>query len=120
MKFKLDENFGARTQRLFVDAGHDVKTVRQQSLGGASDERLYTVCLKEQRCMVTLDLDFANVLRFPPQKSSGIAVIRLAQNPSLETLEELIRQLLIALESMSISKQLWIVELGRIRVHQTK
>jgi predicted nuclease of predicted toxin-antitoxin system len=118
MKFKLDENFGVRMQRLFVDAGHDVQTVRRQSLGGASDKRLYEVCLREQRCMVTLDLDFANVLRFPPQESSGIAVIRSSQNPSLGTLEKLIRQLLGALESTSISGQLWIVELGRIRMHQ--
>jgi hypothetical protein len=28
MKFKLDENFGTRTQELFRAAGHDVQTVR--------------------------------------------------------------------------------------------
>ncbi len=27
MKFKLDENFGARTQHLFQEAGHEVETV---------------------------------------------------------------------------------------------
>ncbi len=120
MKFKLDENFGNRTLRLFVDSGHDVQTVRQQSLGGASDKKLYDICRSEKRCMVTLDLDFANVLRFPPQESSGIAVIRISQSPNLAVLEELIGQLLGALESMSISGQLWIIELGRIRVHQEK
>jgi len=29
MKFKLDENFGTRTQQLFQTQGHDVMTVRE-------------------------------------------------------------------------------------------
>jgi hypothetical protein len=32
MKFKLDENFGTRTQQLFRDAGHEIKTVYDQQL----------------------------------------------------------------------------------------
>ena len=34
MKFKLDENFGSRTQHLFRAEGHDVETVRSQGLDG--------------------------------------------------------------------------------------
>ena len=40
MKFKLDENFGARTQGLFQEAGHDVKTVRDQKLQGCNDKNI--------------------------------------------------------------------------------
>lgn len=119
MKFKLDENFGTRTQSLFLTGGHDVHTVYQESLQGATDEKIYQTCQEERRCLITLDLDFANVLRFPPTKTEGIAVIRLPRNPSLSILEQLVSQLLIALEDMSITGMLWIVELGRIRVHQT-
>jgi predicted nuclease of predicted toxin-antitoxin system len=119
MKFKLDENFGTRTQSLFHAADYDARTVYQESLSGAVDERLYEVCQLENRCLVTLDLDFANVLRFPPAGTAGIAVIRLAQNPSLSNLEQMVRHFLIALESMSISGRLWIVEWQRIRVHQS-
>lgn len=32
MRFKLDENFGSRTQCLFREAGHDIQTVREQKL----------------------------------------------------------------------------------------
>ena len=34
MKFKLDENFGTRTQELFRTLGHDVETVRSQNMQG--------------------------------------------------------------------------------------
>jgi len=72
MRFKLDENFGGRTQGIFAATGHDVQTVRAESLQGASDQQLYAVCCTEKRCLVTLDLDFANVTRFPPENAGGI------------------------------------------------
>lgn len=47
MKFKLDENFGTRTQNTFEASGHDVQTVRQEALEGASDTWLFEVCAFE-------------------------------------------------------------------------
>ncbi len=118
MKFKLDENFGTRTQQLFRAHGFDAETVRGQGLGGSSDQRLYKICCAEQRCLVTLDLDFADVTHFPPSKSNGIVVIRVPRNPSLVLLEQLISQFLQTVNQTSIEKQLWIVEVGRIRMHE--
>ena len=120
MKFKVDENFGTRTQQLFHVAGHDVQTVRDQGLQGCSDQHLYKVCCAEQRCLVTLDLDFADVARFPPAQAKGIIVIRVPRNPSLALLEQLVRQFLQALTQMPVEKKLWIGEIGRIRIHQSE
>jgi predicted nuclease of predicted toxin-antitoxin system len=120
MKFKLDENFGKRTQQLFRMAGHDVQTVREERLQGSPDRSIYDHCCREQRCLVTLDLDFADVTRFPPNQTAGIAAIRVPRNPSLPLLESLIRQFLHALNTTSVNKQLWIVEVGRIRIHQSE
>lgn len=118
MKFKLDENFGTRTQRIFRESGHEVDSVRDESLQGTPDLRLYQVCCEEKRCLVTLDLDFADVTRFPPDKVGGIVVIRVPRNPSLELLERLVRQFLQATKRESVENRLWIVEVDRIRVHQ--
>ena len=93
-------------------------TVRDQQLQGSPDRRLFEVCCAEQRCLVTFDLDFSDVVRFPPEESNGIVVIRIPHNPSLPLLEQLIRQFLKALATMPVEKKLWIVESGRIRVHQ--
>jgi predicted nuclease of predicted toxin-antitoxin system len=119
MKFKLDENFGTRTVKLFRQSGHEVKTVRDQSLQGSSDQTIYEVCCGEQLCLVTLDLDFSNVIRFPPEKAGGIAVIRTPKNPTLTVFERLINQFLKTISKVPINKQLCIVEMDRIRVHQT-
>jgi len=117
MRFKLDENFGTRTQQLFQARGYDVETIRSQGLQGCSDQHLYEVCCAEHRCLVTLDLDFSYVTRFPPSRTDGIVIIRVPRNPSLALLEQLIRQLLQALTQMSVQKKLWIVEIGKIRIH---
>jgi len=119
MKFKLDENFGTRTRQVFRSAGHDTQTVRDESLQGSSDRVLYDSCCAEQRCLVTLDLDFADVTRFPPDKTAGVAVMRVPRNPSLPLLEDLVRQFLQAVDAMPVRGQLWIIEAGRIRVHQS-
>ena len=66
---------------------------------------------------MTLDLDFADVIRFPPHRSCGIAVTRVPTNPSLALLSKLVIDLLDALESEDLMGRLWILEVGRIRVH---
>jgi predicted nuclease of predicted toxin-antitoxin system len=118
MRFKLDENLGTRTQELFRAAGHEVQTVRSEELQGCSDQYLYEVCCSEERCLVTLDLDFSDVLRFPPTDAHGIVVIRVPRNPSLALLEQLARQFLQMLTRLPVEKGLWIIEVGRLRIHQ--
>ncbi len=117
MKWKLDENLGSRTVHLFLQAGHDAETVLQEKLSGATDETLYQVCVREDRCLLTLDIDFADVLRFPPHRTAGIAVMRLPKNPSLRLLETLAGNLVQFLATQAIRGRLWIVEPGRVRVH---
>ncbi|HMN28824.1 MAG TPA: DUF5615 family PIN-like protein [Caldilineaceae bacterium] len=118
MRFKLDENFGRRTQQLFVAAGHDVHTVLQEARQGSTDQTIYETCCQEQRCLVTLDLDFSDVIRFPPERTSGIVVVRVPHNPSLSLLERLISAFLHYLQQNPVENQLIIVEIGRIRIHQ--
>jgi len=119
MKFKLDENFGSRTQELFRSAGHDIKSVLDEKIQGCSDKNLYKICCKEKRCLVTLDIDFADITRFSPSLCDGIAVIRLPINPSIVLLGQLINQFLNALDKTPMKKRLWVVEMGRIRIHES-
>ena len=71
MRIKMDENVDARLAVLLRDEGHDANTVREQGLHGIEDEALYEFCKKEDRLMVTLDLDFSNTIRFPPEGTPG-------------------------------------------------
>ena len=71
MRFKLDENLSRSVAEMFRTRGHDVMTVRDQELQGASDEQVFEVSIREGRTLVTLDRDLGQVLRFPPAASAG-------------------------------------------------
>ncbi len=117
MKFKLDENIGRRGLELLKASGHDVMTVWDQGLRGVSDEELFQICAVEGRVLVTLDRDFGQVTRFPPEKSAGIIVLDLGQRATLQGITGRLRDFLSVLESHTVTGALWIVEPGRVRIH---
>ena len=61
MRLKLDENLGHLVQELFRQASHDVATVAGERLSSATDRDVIEACQRERRCLVTLDLDLANL-----------------------------------------------------------
>jgi predicted nuclease of predicted toxin-antitoxin system len=118
MKLKLDENLGDRGAEMFRAAGHEVATVPGQKLTSAPDARVIAVCHAEQRCLVTLDMDFSNPLRYPPWEYSGIAVLRLPPRTTDEDLLARCQTLIECLAGGEITGKLWIVQRGRIREYQ--
>lgn len=117
MKIKLDENLDARLVELFERAGHDCATVCSQGLGGGSDERIFRACVAEKRVIVSHDLDFSNVIRFPPGRAFGVVVLR-GPNQLLSTTRRMVRSLLILLSRESPKGELWIVEERRVRIYR--
>jgi hypothetical protein len=117
MKIKLDENIGRRGADLLRNAGHDVATVRDQDLQGAGDETLFKVCADEGRVLVTLDHDFGQVLRFPPDRSAGLIILEPGARITTGSLLDRLRDFLALLDVQSPTGALWIVEPGRVRVH---
>jgi len=119
MKFKLDENLGNRGAELLRNAGHQVSTVFEQSLTGASDSTVAAVCAKEGRCLITMDRDFTNPLLFPPQNYAGLVVLRLAHNPSGKDMLEALHTFLLALnDRKNLIGKLWIVRRNRVREYR--
>lgn len=117
MKLKLDENIGRRGLELLRSAGHDVMTVREQSLQGTKDEALFQICAAEGRALVTLDRDFGQVLRFPPEKSAGVVILDTGPRATPQGLLDRMHDFLATLAAQPLDGKLWIVEPGRVRIH---
>ena len=119
MKFKLDENLGNRGAELLRSAGHQVATVYEQHLNGASDPTVASVCAEEGRCLITMDKDFTSPLLFPPQNYAGIVVLRLSHNPDGTEIFDALHTFLLALNGHeNLIGKLWIVRRNRVREYR--
>ena len=99
----------------FQTAGHDAISILDQRLGGGTDDSISDICRKEDRALVTLDLDFADIRAYPPQDYPGLIVLRLGRQDKLQVLE-VIERMLPNIEVEQLSGRLWIVENETIRV----
>ena len=84
MKFKTDENLPTEAADLLRSAGHDAVTVGEQRLGGAVDSTVGSVCQREGRVLVTLDLDLRTsvLIRRAAIRASWYCVCRDRTRPA--------------------------------------
>ena len=61
MQFKTDENLPLEVTELLRSAGYDAMSVLEQGMGGKSDPYLVDICTEENRVLITLDTDFADI-----------------------------------------------------------
>lgn len=88
---KLDENLGLVHKNLLLELGYEADRVHDEGLSGASDEEIWRTVRTEGRLLITLDLDFSDVRRYPPGTHPGILLIRANSNSSIAVLEVLRR-----------------------------
>jgi len=115
MRFKVDENLPIEIAEFLREAGHDALTVREQHLGGSSDPDIASVCKKENRALVTLDTDFADIRTYPPSDYPGIIVLRLRQQDKIHVLSTF-EYIALLFAHEQLEGNLWIIEEQHIRI----
>lgn len=115
MRFKVDENLPTDVAQLLVEAGHDAETVWAKGMQGQPDEALVATCRSEDRVLVTVDLDFADVRTYPPTQSPGFIVLRPYLQDKGHVLS-LWRRTIPLLGVEPVEHRLWIVEEDHVRI----
>ena len=113
MKFKIDENLSKQAAEILREKGYDTYTVNDEKLSGIEDDKLIEICRKEKRCLITADLDFADIISYPPDKYLGIVVIRHPKMIKRFQLR-LINNFIEFLPKQKLKGKLWIVEADKI------
>ena len=115
MRFKVDENLPVQCIDQLRQAGHDAVSVYDQGLSDAPDPRIMEACTDEERVLVSLDLDFADIRSYPPSRTHGIVVFRL-KTQDAATLRQVVHRLLDLLPRESPAGRLWVVERDKVRI----
>jgi predicted nuclease of predicted toxin-antitoxin system len=76
MKLKLDENLSRHLKPVLTGLGHDVLTAADENLLSRPDTEVAAVSIKEGRMLFTLDVEFADLRKYPPGTHPGIILFR--------------------------------------------
>ena len=76
MKLLLDADVPRSFLKPLKDENHNVIDVRDSPSHPLKDEEIFKIAQREGRILITRDLDFSNILNYPPHTSSGIIVLR--------------------------------------------
>ena len=117
MQIKVDEDLPRAIAGLLREAGHDARTVQDESLGGASDARLRRIARREGRLLLTADKGFADLRRFPPGTHPGIVLLRPRED-GIRPAVALVQALLSACPLESLSGCLAVATPGGIRIRR--
>jgi predicted nuclease of predicted toxin-antitoxin system len=82
MKLKLDENISRHLKPVLIGLDHDVLTAADEDLLSHIDTEIAQAAKDEQRMLLTLDVEFADLRKYPPGLHLGVMMFRpLSLNP---------------------------------------
>ncbi|HKV23841.1 MAG TPA: DUF5615 family PIN-like protein [Candidatus Acidoferrum sp.] len=113
MNFLADESCAAPVIRALRQAEHDVKSVAEIA-AGCSDERVLEQALRDERVLITEDLDFGNLVFARGRPTAGVILIRFpasARHGKPATVVEAVAKLGARLQNAFV-----VVEPGRVRI----
>ena len=116
VKFLLDQDVYALTERFLSDAGYDISTAREIGMSRASDEEILQVAQKQQRILITRDRDYGNLV-FIKSAGSGVIYLRVL----LTNINAIHEQLIKVIETYSeeqLSQSFIVVEANGHRIRK--
>lgn len=116
--FAIDEDMPRSTGRILKESGYEVKDIRDYGLREADDDAIYQFAQSNQAVLITADLGFSNILRFPVGSHFGIVIARF---PNEMPTSEINRQLVARFADLTeadFKGSLVIIEPGKVRIRK--
>ena len=118
MRFLLDADIPRSSARVLRKLGHEVLDVRDINLGGATDEEIMKYAKQNNFILVTRDIEFANILRYPKDSHVGIVVLRLPFDFTSEQINSMLNDFIESIKVQELMNNVTIVELGKYRIRR--
>lgn len=118
LRFVVDEDMPRSTSKLLMDKGFEVLDARDCGLRGKSDAEIFNFAQREGAVILTGDLGFGNLLKFPVGSHLGIVIVHF---PNEISTAELNRQISIEFDNLTeydFKGNLIILEPSKIRIRR--
>lgn len=115
MTFVFDENLSLRHASRLRKLGYDAVAISEVGLSGASDPDVRSFAVDTGRVLITMDADFANILRYPASETPGVIWLRL-HPPTEASIAAAVDRALAKLGAENLSGKLVVVDQDKIRV----
>ncbi|MHB8973998.1 MAG: DUF5615 family PIN-like protein [Pirellulaceae bacterium] len=115
MRLKIDENLHSDVAELLRTHGHDAETVWDEGLQGHPDPAIAEAARREGRVVVTLDLDFGDIRKYPPEQYRGLIVLRVVDQSRGHILR-VMERVIAVLNCAPLDGRLWVVSEAGIRI----
>ena len=117
MRFIIDADLPRAVARVIADFDHESVDVRDIGMGASSDEQIVEYARSKGLCVLTADLGFGDVRRYPPSRTFGIVILRLPRHATTSFILGLLSSFLSREEILwKLEGKLAVVEVGRIRL----
>ena len=117
-KFLLDADMPRSSAEVIRSQGFDVEDVRDLGMRYAKDQEIMDFALETGRVVITRDLDYGEILRYP-QHSDAI-ILRLPTGFVVKEVNEALMDFLSSAKNEILQNAIIIVELGRYRKRSLK
>ena len=118
LKFLVDADMPKSSKEVIQEFGHEVIDVRDIGLRSAPDQRIIEYAFSNGCIIVTKDLDFGDIIRYPLKKHHGVIILRLPYTFTANETNGILRQFLKSVDEEKIINAITIVELGRYRIRK--
>ena len=89
-----------------------------ENLAGEPNKRIWHACSLEDRFLITQDLDFSDVRKYPPGTHAGIMILRVADD-SRENLISVVLQAFQEQDTDAFQRALVVVTDVKIRIRRS-
>ena len=115
MKIKLDQNLSQYLRDDLTALKHEVDTVFDQGLSGATDPEVLRAATSHDRILFTLDTDFLDLKVYPPDSHRGVIVFRPPRQGAL-TVADFIKAFVRSTDLGKYYRRTTVVERTRARI----
>lgn len=113
MKFLLDQDVYAVTERFLTALGHEVVTASELGLSRAEDSALLDVAKKQARILVTRDRDFGGLV-FVHEAGAGVLYLRVLPS-NIDVVHKELEMVLNRYQEAELKKAFVVIEPRRHR-----